>query len=111
MNPDNLAAERCQTLQGSQHRLNTEQQNQLLAQLPAWRIEEQQLLRQCRFADYPSVLLFVNSVAALAQRENHHPEISFGYNQASLRYSTHDVGGLSRNDFICAAKIEVLLSL
>jgi hypothetical protein len=53
-------------------------------------------------------LLFVNTVAGLAERENHHPDLEVGYGRVKVSYSTHDVAGLSRNDFICAAKIEAL---
>ena len=50
-------------------------------------------------------------VAWLAQRQNHHPELQVNYNTVRVTYGTHDVGGLSRNDFICAAKIEALAAL
>ena len=48
-------------------------------------------------------------VARLAQREDHHPDMNFGYNRCRVAWSTHSVGGLSMNDFICAAKVEALL--
>ena len=54
---------------------------------------------------------FVNATAWVSHREDHHPDLEVGYNKCRVRYSTHSVGGLSENDFICAAKIEALLRL
>ncbi len=51
---------------------------------------------------------FVDEVANMARREDHHPEITFGYEQAKVSYTTHSAGGVSENDFICAAKVDQL---
>lgn len=53
---------------------------------------------------------FVNAVAWIANQEGHHPDLEVGYNHCLVRYSTHAIGGLSENDFICAAKIDKLLA-
>ena len=66
--------------------------------------------KEFRFADYFRTMAFVNAVASVAHREDHHPEIEVGYARCIVHYSTHDVGGLSLNDFICAAKVEDLLA-
>jgi 4a-hydroxytetrahydrobiopterin dehydratase len=50
----------------------------------------------------------VNAVAFIAHREDHHPDLEVGYNACRIRFSTHSVGGLSDNDFICAAKIDAM---
>ena len=55
-------------------------------------------------------MAFVNALAYMAHREDHHPDLGVHYNRCVVRYSTHDVGGLSENDFICAAKAEELSS-
>ena len=68
-----------------------------------------QLVREFRFGDYKRTLDFVNAVAAFADAENHHPEIHFGYNRCRIAWTTHSVGGLSENDFICAAKTDSLI--
>jgi 4a-hydroxytetrahydrobiopterin dehydratase len=52
---------------------------------------------------------FVNALAFMANRENHHPDLGVHYDRVEVRFSTHDVGGLSENDFICVAKTELLL--
>jgi 4a-hydroxytetrahydrobiopterin dehydratase len=81
----------------------------LLTCLPGWQISTVAVLqKEFTFASYAATLLFVNTVAGLAERENHHPDLEVGYGRVKVSYSTHDVGGLSRNDFICAAKIEAL---
>lgn len=104
-----LALEHCRPLRGSEHALDPAQASALLADLPGWQIAEPGLLhKEFTFASYAVTLLFVNTVAGLAERENHHPDLEVGYGRVRVGYSTHDVAGLSRNDFICAAKIEAL---
>lgn len=106
-----LLEDHCQPLRGAEHRLDAAQILALLKQLDGWEIDEQRLHREFHFADYKSAMLFVNAVAWLAERENHHPDLEVGYSRVKVAYSTHDVGGLSRNDFICAARIEALKSI
>jgi len=53
-------------------------------------------------------MAFVNAAAWIAHTEDHHPELEVGYNRCRVRYTTHAIGGLSENDFICAAKIAAL---
>lgn len=83
----------------------------LLAQLHAdWVLEagSDAIHRDFRFRDYFATLAFVNAAAWIAHREDHHPDLEVGYNRCRVRYSTHAVGGLSENDFICAARIDAL---
>ncbi|MEC9362029.1 MAG: 4a-hydroxytetrahydrobiopterin dehydratase [Sinimarinibacterium flocculans] len=77
-----------------------------------WRIVEdgKAIAGNFSFDNYWQTTAFVNAVAWIAHTQDHHPDISFGYKNASVRYSTHAVDGLSENDFICAAKIDTLLS-
>jgi 4a-hydroxytetrahydrobiopterin dehydratase len=76
--------------------------------LPAWQLEGMALARRFEFADFHQVMAFVNAVAWIAHREDHHPEIDLGYRHCALRYATHDTGGLSIKDFICAAQVDAL---
>ena len=69
------------------------------------------LERTFELPSFPEAIAFVNRVAELADQENHHPDLEVGYNKCRVRYSTHAVGGLSENDFICAAKVEALVRL
>jgi 4a-hydroxytetrahydrobiopterin dehydratase len=106
-----LSQAHCRPLSGAQHRLDTAQALTLLEHLEGWQIDGERLLKEFRFADFKSTMLFVNTLAFLAENENHHPLLEIGYGRAEVIYRTHDVGGLSRNDFVCAAKIEALIKI
>ena len=80
----------------------------LLNLLPGWELAGGEIVKTYRFADYHRTMAFVNAVAWVAHREDHHPDLEVGYNRCRVRYSTHSVGGLSENDFVCAAKVEAL---
>lgn len=101
---------RTELLQASSHhrteRAGDAYLRDVLAVLNAWAVADGQLQREFRFADYHQTMAFVNAVADLSHREDHHPELIVGYNRCTVRYSTHSVGGLSDNDFICAAKVD-----
>ena len=85
--------------------------NSYLASLPGWKRCEGSISKDFSFADHHQLMAFLNAVAWIAHRSNHHPDISYAYRQCTVRYSTHDIGGLSENDFICAAKVDILLSI
>jgi 4a-hydroxytetrahydrobiopterin dehydratase len=104
-----LTAMRCRPLVGGEP-MGLEEIDDHLALVPGWSLVHGALQKVFGFDDYPQTLAFVNAVAWIAQREDHHPEIAFGYNRATLRWNTHSVGGLSINDFICAAKVDALLA-
>lgn len=63
-----------------------------------------------KFKNYHQTVAFVNAVTWIAHKEDHHPEICFGYNQCKIILTTHSVKGISQNDFIMAAKIDTLLN-
>lgn len=83
-----------------------------LKEIPGWewRAEQKAIARAFHFADFHATMAFVNAVAGIAHREEHHPDLEVGYNRCVVRFSTHSVGGLSLNDFICAAQINALRS-
>jgi len=78
----------------------------LLAQVPAWRREGGRLVRDFAFADYHHTMAFVNAVAAVAHDADHHPVLVVRYGSCRVEFSTHDCDGLSRKDFICAARVD-----
>ena len=80
----------------------------LLAQLNAWQLVEGVLHKSFRFADFHRTMAFVNAVAEVAHAQDHHPDMNVSYGHCTLRWSTHSVGGLSVNDFICAARVDAL---
>ncbi|MCE3285489.1 MAG: pterin-4-alpha-carbinolamine dehydratase [Steroidobacteraceae bacterium] len=101
----------CRALAAGTPPLTPEQSVALLAQLdPAWRIAEdgKSLRRAFGFKDFHRTIAFLNAVAWIANAEDHHPDFEAGYNYCRMTLSTHSIGGLSENDFICAAKIDAL---
>ena len=81
-----------------------------LKALPAWEYADNRLSKTFRFANYYETMAFVNAVAYVAHREDHHPDLSVHYNRVVASYSTHDAGGVTLNDCICAAKVEALVT-
>ena len=85
--------------------------DELLLRLdPAWTLDDKagSLLREFSFRDFYRTMSFVNAVAYVADREDHHPDLEVGYDHCRITWSTHSIGGLSENDFICAAKVDRL---
>jgi 4a-hydroxytetrahydrobiopterin dehydratase len=78
---------------------------------PDWRLVEdgRAIRRDLRFPDFWRTMSFANALAHVANVEDHHPDLEIGYNYCRIRWSTHAIGGLSDNDFICAAKTDALL--
>ena len=81
----------------------------LLSLLDGWAIDAGRLTRAYGFKDYYQTMAFVNAIAYIAHCEDHHPELVVGYKNCVVRFDTHSVKGLSLNDFICAAKADVLV--
>jgi 4a-hydroxytetrahydrobiopterin dehydratase len=107
-----LLAQHCTPLKGAGNALVPEKAAEWLALLPGWRFGENRadIGKQFRFQDFVHALAFVNALGWIAERENHHPDLELGWGRVQVRFSTHDVGGLSINDFICAAKAEALMA-
>lgn len=107
-----LIDQHCTPLQKGTPALSAEEIAMLRKQLhPEWMVDEdqQQIHRDCRFENFHETMAFVNAVAWVAHRQEHHPDMEVGYKHCLVRYSTHAIGGLSQNDFICAARIDALL--
>lgn len=108
---DTLADAHCTPLKGESNRLDADAIDAHLAALPGWELgtDGGSIRRTFAFDDYYRTLAFVNALAFVAHGEDHHPDLGVHYNKCVVEYSTHDVGGLSRNDFICAAKVHKLV--
>ena len=106
-----LARAHCLPRRVHEHRLGQARIAELMPQLPGWELAEdgRALLRTFAFKNYHHTLAFVNALAWVAHREDHHPDLGVHYDRCLVRWSTHDVGGLSENDFICAARTSALL--
>ena len=78
----------------------------LLPQLPDWQVIGGWLERRFGFANYEQTMGFVNAVAALAQAQDHHPDMVVRWGDCMVRWQTHSAGGLTLNDLVCAAKVD-----
>jgi len=78
------------------------------AATPHWQVADGMLERTFEFDDFHRTMAFANRLAAIANAEDHHPQMVVEYDRCTVRFSTHSAGGITRNDFICAAKIDAL---
>lgn len=107
---ESLLTQHCQPRKGKDAGLSPDAVASYLTRMPGWKLEQggAGIRKEFRFIDYFHTMGFVNAAASIAHREDHHPDLEVAYNRCVVRYSTHDVGGLSLNDMICAAKLEDL---
>jgi 4a-hydroxytetrahydrobiopterin dehydratase len=106
-----LSAKKCVPCEGGVPPLTLAKATALRKQLHEdWKISRgaKTLRRSLKFKDFYRTMSFVNAVAHIANVEDHHPDLEVGYNYCHITYSTHSIGGLSQNDFICAAKVDRL---
>jgi len=107
----NLAKRRCKPCEGDVDPLRREQVKDLMEALhDSWSVSDdgREIHRRFEFPAYSRTLGFANAVAWIAVCEGHHPELVVNYGSLDVRYTTHAIGGLSDNDFICAAKVDRL---
>jgi 4a-hydroxytetrahydrobiopterin dehydratase len=112
MTADELCKQRCKPLKGKENQLPGARARELLGAIEGWEFGpgDGDIRREFRFPDFLHALAFVNALGFVAESENHHPDLELGWGRCLVRFSTHDVGGLSLNDFICAAKANALLA-
>jgi 4a-hydroxytetrahydrobiopterin dehydratase len=103
-----LSEENCKPPKVGDLPLPPEEAKRLITGIPQWKLAEKTIQREFSFKDFRQSMAFANQVADLAEEQNHHPDILVSYSRVKLILSTHKVGGLSRNDFILAAKIDLL---
>ena len=108
---NDLLAQRCRDLPAGTPPLTDAEISALLQVTPGWTHAGGVIQKTYRFGNYYQTMAFVNGVALLAHRENHHPDMAVSYNQGRVAFNTHSIGGISMNDFICAAKLEALVSI
>jgi 4a-hydroxytetrahydrobiopterin dehydratase len=104
---DQLLAQQCQ------HQTSGLTEMEIAAHLQAvkeWTLAEGQIVKTFRFRNYHQTIAFIHEIADVIHAEDHHPELVVTYNQCAVKFHTHSVdggrGGISINDFICAAKID-----
>jgi len=89
--------------------LSEEQVKRYLADVKGWERAGKQISKTFSFKDYYHTMAFVNALAYVSHQQDHHPDLEVGYNKCVVHYSSHDAGGLSENDFICAAHADALV--
>lgn len=101
-----LETKHCKPCEGGVPPLSSEKITELLKQIEGWDLFDRLIGKVYNFKNYYETMAFVNAVAWISHREDHHPDMIVSYNKCRVEYSTHAIGGLSENDFICAAKID-----
>lgn len=107
----NLADKQCKPCEGGIPPLTKAEATDLLQQLDGWEQHGTVIAKTFEFKNYYHTMAFVNAIAWLAHREDHHPDLCVEYNKCRVEYSTHAIKGLSENDFICAAKVDALFKI
>lgn len=110
MTREELATLTCQPRKRQEDAVDAARMRELLALLPDWEAaaDGKSIAKAFRFENFYQTLGFVNAIGWMANRQDHHPNLEVGYNRCVVHWSTHDVGGLSMNDFICAARVEAI---
>lgn len=109
-----ISAEELRTQQCAprQTALTADEVSTYLQAVVGWSLNENKIVKDFKFRDYHATLSFVNAIAEMIHLQDHHPELLVSYDQCKVSYNTHSVnggqGGLSENDFICAAKIDAI---
>jgi 4a-hydroxytetrahydrobiopterin dehydratase len=107
-----LTNKHCKPCEGGVAPLTEDEANALLKNLDEWQLTEdnKSITRKLSFKGFNKVMGFINAIAWIANAEQHHPDVAYGYNYCSVTFTTHAINGLSENDFICAAKVDQLFN-
>ncbi len=109
MNTADLNTKRCKPCEGGMPALMQPAIDKLMKQIPGWQQYDRIISKTFSFKNYYQTMAFVNAVAWLSHKEDHHPDLGVSYKECRVEYSTHAIHGLSENDFICAAKVDALV--
>ena len=102
-----LSKKRCVPCREGTPPLDADAASKLLAELDGWSVTKvPRLTKQWKFADFATALVFVNRIGAIADAEDHHPDVTLGWGRVGIELWTHAAGGLTENDFILAARID-----
>ena len=106
-----LTQKKCQPCEGGVPVLTEDEAKNLLSKIPNWSLSDDGkiITRHFSFKGFNKVMGFINAIAWIANQEQHHPDVKYGYNYCDVSFTTHAIDGLSENDFICASKIDALL--
>jgi 4a-hydroxytetrahydrobiopterin dehydratase len=106
-----LSTGHCVPCERGEPPLTPAQIQQHLRETPEWSLNEAKTVisRRFEFKGFQKVINFINAVAWIVNKEGHHPTLEAGYDYCLVSFTTHALNGLSKNDFICAAKIDLLV--
>ena len=105
-----LTRKKCVPCEGGIPPMTPDEVKTYLAQVKGWEsIGDKRIRKKFSFKDFKEAMVFVNNVADLAEYEGHHPDIHVHWNEVTLELWTHKIGGLHENDFILAAKVDILI--
>ena len=109
--PSQLRNQHCQSCAEGGEPLADDRVQSLLSQVEGWSLTDdgKAITRTFEFEHFYKTMSFVNAMAHVVNREDHHPDLEVSYGKCGVKFWTHTVGGLSENDFICAAKIDALV--
>lgn len=108
---ENLIRQKCKPCEGGVDPIPETQVQLMLQGLDGWMASKNGIKKIYEFSNHYQTLAFINAVAWISHREDHHPDLTVGYNKCEIEYMTHAINGLSENDFICAAKVDHLFDL
>ena len=106
-----LAEQRCKPCEGGVAPLTLDEAQALMKQVSGdWKLaaDGKSIRAEWKFRNFYHTVSFVNAAAHIANAEDHHPDMEVGYGYCRMTFNTHAIGGLSQNDFICAAKVDAL---
>ena len=106
-----LQNKHCVPCEGGVPTLSADKVQEMLTKISNWETDNSStfIRRRFSFKNFYKTMAFVNAIAWIANQENHHPDMEVGFNYCLVKYTTHAIKGLSKNDFICAAKVDALL--
>ncbi|WP_144057674.1 4a-hydroxytetrahydrobiopterin dehydratase [Novipirellula maiorica] len=112
-NADTLRAAKCVPCEGGVPTLSRDEATELMKAIPDWELaaDAKRISRTLKCRNFVDAVARINQISVLAEEEQHHPDLHLtGYRMLKIELTTHAIGGLSRNDFVVAAKIDPLLS-
>jgi 4a-hydroxytetrahydrobiopterin dehydratase len=111
MSASDIFSQKCKPCEGGVAPLSKERVDELMTHLSGWQVNDDCTMICCdiKFKDFYQTMAFVNAVAYIANQQGHHPDLQVGYSHCKIEFMTHAIGGLSENDFICAAHVDQLL--
>lgn len=112
MTTSDLADKTCQPCQGGVAAYDAATAGAMMDQLTGWELsgDATTITRRFEFKGFAKAVEMANLAAWLGNKQGHHPDISFGWGYCQVTFTTHDAGGLTENDFICAARLDALVA-